>query len=174
MALSKKDLQELGNMIESAIKRAVGAGRRVDNHYKATERRLYRYPILKRNIEEYKADIEDIKREDLGKSKSIVKFSIHGGDAQQEDIEEKRQKLITNLQNKIASDSFEVQQIEGALERIRNHPYCNLISVLYFEQKTIEEATDIFGCVDKTITRNRKALVNLISDVLYGADEAFH
>lgn len=87
MALSKKDLQELGGLIETAIQRAVGIGRRAArNHYKETERRLFRYPELKKNIEEYKADIEDIKREDFGKSKDIVKFSIHGGNTPQEDI----------------------------------------------------------------------------------------
>ena len=85
MALSKKDLQELGGMIETAIRKAVSVGRRVGkNHYKETERRLFRYPELKKNIEEYQADIEDIKREDLGKSKDIVKFSIHGGNTPQE------------------------------------------------------------------------------------------
>ena len=51
MALSKKDMQELGGLIESAIKRAVGAGKKAGkNHYKETERRLFRYPELKKNI----------------------------------------------------------------------------------------------------------------------------
>ena len=116
MALSKKDLQELGGLIDKAIKRAVDIGRKSGtNHYKETERRLFRYPELKKNIEEYKADIEDIKQENLGKSKDIIKFSIHGGNTPQEDIEEKRQKLIENLESRIASDSFEIRQIERAL-----------------------------------------------------------
>lgn len=172
MALSKKDLQELGGMIEGAIKRAVSVGRRAGkNHYKETERRLFRYPELKKNIEEYKADIEDIKREDLGKSKSIVKFSIHGGNTPQEDIEEKRQKLIANWENRIASDLYEIRQIDRALERAKGDEHFPIIEAYYFEKCDMEEMEERFHYSERTIRRYRGNIVNIISDALYGADE---
>ena len=172
MALSKKDLQELGGMIETAIRKAVSVGRRVGkNHYKETERRLFRYPELKKNIEEYQADIEDIKREDLGKSKDIVKFSIHGGNTPQEDIEEKRQKLIANLESRIASDLYEIRQIDRALERVRAHPYYAIIQTLYFEKGEIEDAMEAAHCSESTVFRYKKVLVNQICAALYGADD---
>ena len=173
MALSKKDLQELGGMIETAIRKAVSVGRRVGkNHYKETERRLFRYPELKKNIEEYQADIEDIQREDLGKSKDIVKFSIHGGNTPQEDIEEKRQKLIANLESRIASDLYEIRQIDRALERVKSDEHFPIIEAYYFEKCDTEEVAERYHYSDRTIQRCRKNLVNIISDALYGADEA--
>ena len=172
MALSKKDLQELSGMIATAIKKAVSVGRQVGkNHYKETERRLFRYPELKKNIEEYRADIEDIKREDLGKSKDIVKFGIHGGNTQQEDIEEKRQKLIANIENRIASDLYEIRQIDRALERIRNDEHFSIIEAYYFEKCDTEEVAVRCHYSERTIRRYRKNLVNIISDALYGADD---
>ena len=169
MALSKKDLQELDGIIEKAVRKAVGVGRRAGkNHYKETERRLFRYPELKKNIEEYRADIEDIKREDLGKSKDIVKFSIHGGNIPQEDIEEKRQKLIENLESRIAGDLYEIRQMERALERVKNHPYYAIIQVIYFEKGEIEDAMRVTNASESTVFRHKKALVNQISDALYG------
>ena len=172
MALTKKDLQELGGLIETAIQRAVGVGRRAGrNHYKETERRLFRYPELQSNIEEYQADIEDIKREDLGKSKSIVKFSIHSGNNPQEDIEEKRQKLIAHLENRIASDLYEIRQIDRALERVRGDEHFPIIEAYYFEKCGTEEVAERYHYSDRTIQRCRKNLVNIISDALYGADE---
>lgn len=173
MALSKKDLQELGGLIDKAIKRAVDIGRKSGtNHYKETERRLFRYPELKKNIEEYKADIEDIKQENLGKSKDIIKFSIHGGNTPQEDIEEKRQKLIENLESRIASDSFEIRQIERALERVKDDEHYPIIVAYYFEKCDTEEVAGRFHYSDRTIQRCRKNLVNIISDALYGAGES--
>lgn len=173
MALSKKDLQALGDMIENAIRKAVGAGRRAGkNRYKETERRLFRYPELKKNIEEYRADIEDIRREDLGKSKDIVKFSIHGGNTPQEDIEEKRQKLIAHLENRIAGDLYEIRQIDRALERVQGHPYFPIITAIYFEKGEIEEAMEAANCSESTVFRYRKILINQICTALYGADEA--
>lgn len=173
MALSNKDLQELGGIIETALKKAMDAGRRaVRDHYKETERRLFRYPELKRNIKEYKADIEDIKCEDLGKSKDIVKFSIHGGNTPQEDVEEKRMKLIANLENKIAVDSFEIRCIDRALERIRKDEHFPIIEEYYFEKCEVEEIAMRHNYSDRTIRRYRKNLVNTICDALYGADDA--
>lgn len=171
MALSKKDLQELGGLIDTAIQKAIGFGRRaVRNHYKETERRLFRYPELKKNVEEYKADIEDIKREDLGKSKDIVKFSIHGGNTPQEDIEEKRQKLIVNLESRIAGDSFEIRNMDRALDRVRDDEFFPIIEAYYFEKSSIEDIAERLYCSDRTINRHRKNLVNIICDALYGAD----
>lgn len=172
MALSKKDLQELGGLIDKAIKRAVDIGRKSGtNHYKETERRLFRYPELKKNIGEYKADIEDIKQENLGKSKDIIKFSIHGGNTPQEDIEEKRQKLIENLESRIASDSFEIRQIERALERVKNDEHYPIIVAYYFEKCDMEKLEKRFHYSERTIRRYRKNLVNIISDALYGAED---
>ena len=144
---------------------------RVKYDYKETERRLFRYPELKKNIEEYRADIEDIKREDLEKSKDIVKFSINGGNTPQEDIEEKRQKLIANLESRIASDLYEIRQIDRALERVKGDEHFPIIEAYYFEKCDTEKLEGQFHYSERTIRRYRKNLVNIISDALYGAEE---
>lgn len=172
MALTKKDLQELTGLIDKAIKKAVGVGKRAGrNHYKETEKRLFRYPELKKNIEEYKADIEDIRREDFGKSKDIVRFSINSGNTPQEELEEKRQKLIANLENKIASDCFEIRQIDRALERVKGHPYYPIIPAIYFDKGEVADAMTAAHCSERSVFRYRTMLVNQICAALYGADD---
>lgn len=76
----KSELQELiketvENKMEEVGRRLILAGKKNQKNWtKMTMKRLYSFPILKANIERYQKDIEDIRREDMGKSKSIVEF----------------------------------------------------------------------------------------------------
>ena len=61
MGLSKKDLQEIRSVFSDEIQKLKPPTRyRAKDLSKLTKKRLYAYPLLKINIERYKADIEDI------------------------------------------------------------------------------------------------------------------
>ena len=72
----KSKMQELiaeavEQKIEEVGRRLILEGRKVQKNWtKMTMKRLYSYPILKQNIERYKLDIEDIRKEDMGSIKN--------------------------------------------------------------------------------------------------------
>ena len=171
MALSEKDLQQITKTVEQVGQRIMSAGRKVSRGaYQATERRLRAYPALKANIKRYEADIKDISQEDMGKSADIVMFQSHSGKTPERDLEELRQEKIFALTEKLYRDSREVQEIEVALDYIKNREYYRIIPLVYFEDKSQEEIEKELHCERTTIWRNRKVLVARMSEILYGAD----
>lgn len=166
MALTQKDKEE----IKELFKNAVSLGKKVErNTYKQTEKRLYAYPVLKKNIERYKKDIEDVKQEDFSRSKDIA-FYAAGAGTEKPDIEEIRKAKIFVIEQKIARDQKEIKEIERALYEIRNDEYFEIIPFQYFEKLNPEEIENKIHSSNATIWRNRKRLLNTISIHLYGAD----
>lgn len=171
MALSEKDLQQILQTIENVGRKMVTAGKRsTKTAYQATERRLRAYPALKANIKRYEADIEDITHEDMGKSADIVMFQSHSGKTPERDLEELRQEKIYGLTEKLRRDSKEVQEIEVALDYVKEQEYYRIIPMIYFDGMSQKDIEREMHCDRTTIWRNRKALVGKMSIVLYGAD----
>lgn len=166
MALTQKDKEE----IKELFKNAVSLGKRVEkNTYKQTEKRLYAYPVLKKNIERYKKDIEDVKQEDFSRSKDIA-FYAAGAGTEKLDIEEIRKAKIFVIEQKIARDREEIKEIEAALDEIRNDEYFEIIPLHYFQKVDQETITKRVRCDKVTVWRNRKRLLNIINICLFGAD----
>lgn len=171
MALSEKDLQQIVKTIESVGRKMMTTGKQsTKNAYQATERRLRAYPALKANIKRYEADIKDIAHEDMGKSADIVMFQSHSGKTPERDLEELRQEKIFLLTERLHRDTKEVQEIEVALDFIKDQEYFRIIPLVYFEGRSQKEIEKELHCERSTIWRNRKALVGKMSIVLYGAD----
>ena len=114
MALTEKDLQKIEAVFDRQIKNLAyvgGGGKRKGKDWiKLTKKRLYAYPFLKGNIERCKLDIEDIKREEFGKSKSITMFSINGGGAEKPTLEELREEIVKRF-----SEVFGGYAVKGSL-----------------------------------------------------------
>lgn len=115
----KKFVQET---IETTVKQIVCAShgcrlKEGKNIYKQTEARLYAYPTLLANIERYKLDIEDLKKEKVTeKSKDITRWS--GNSGVRLTPEEKQLGKIMSVQIKLERDQKEVDEISAALEFI--------------------------------------------------------
>lgn len=170
MALSKKDLQEIGNIFDERIKLLSGGGRRKAKEWiKLTKKRLYAFPLLKDNIERYKADIEDIKREDLGKSKSIVMFTANSG-GEKPTLEELREAKIMLIERKIARDEAEIREMTAALNTIRDDDYFPVIEMMFFQKMRQEDIADSVHCDKTTVWRQTGRLLDMMSTTLYGAD----
>lgn len=169
--MTEKDMETIKELIGKAVTKAYTAGKRAaKDPYRQTERRLRAYPVLKRNVERYKADIEDIKREDFGKSQSLVLFRRNSGRPPKKDLEEIREEKILEVRVKLERDEKEIREIETALAYVRDYPYYGLIEMIYFRGLEQVEIEDRLHCDRSTVYRNRKILVSRISEALYGAD----
>ena len=172
MALSEKDLQKIEAVFDRQIKNLTYAGskRKGKDWIKLTKKRLYAYPLLKDNIERCKLDIEDIKREEFGKSRSITMFSLHGGGSEKPTIEELREAKILLVERKIARDEAEIRERDMALGAIRDDPYYQIIELKFFEKLSHEEIAAQIPCGLNTVTRHLGRLLDIMSVTLYGAD----
>lgn len=170
MALSKKDEEKIKQAVYQSVNLIAKELRDVPkDKYKHTEKRLYAYPVLKRNIKRYKLDIEDIRHEDIRKSKDIVLYTTAGGGTQP-DIEELRAAKILLIEQKIARDEKEIVEIDIALQEIKNDEYFNIIPMKYIEKISNEEIAQELHCDMRTIGRHKSRLIKEISLGLYGAD----
>ena len=170
MALSEKDIQKIGAIFEEKIKRLKGGGRSKGKELiKLTKKRLYAYPLLKENIERYKADIEDIRREDFGKSKSIVMYSPAGG-GEKPTLEELREAKILIVERKIARDEAEIKEMDIALATIRHDEYYPVIELAYVAKMSNEDIAGKENWSVASVKRHKGRLIDILSASLYGAD----
>ena len=172
MALSEKDLQKIEAVFDRQIKNLTYAGgkRKGKDWIKLTKKRLYAYPLLKGNIERCKLDIEDIKREEFGKSKSITMFSINGGGAEKPTLEELREAKILLVERKIARDEAEIKEIDAALATVKDDYYYPAIEMMFFKRCKQDDIAEKLYCDKTTIWRQVGRLLDIMSITLYGAD----
>lgn len=160
----EKKMEEVG-------RRLILEGKKAQRNWtKLTMKRLYSYPLLKHNIERYKLDIEDIKKEDMGKSKSIVEFYAHSGGGEKPDLEELRAAKIRIVEMKIDRDEKEIAEIDAALATITDDPYYRIIELKFFQKLDVEEIAEEMHCGTATIPRQTGRLLDIINISLYGAD----
>ena len=125
---------------------------------------------MKQNIERFKADIEDIKKEDMQKSKSIVEFYSHSGNGEKPDLEELRAAKIRIVQIKINRDETEIAAIDKALDTIKDDKYYPMIAMRYFENMEQEKIAEKMDCSIRTISYQFGRLLGRLAVSLYGAD----
>lgn len=64
-----------------------------------------------------------------------------------------------------------VNIIQGALRSIEDDPYYEIISMFYLENTTRGEIAEFFNCDEKTITRNKRRLINKLKVIIF-SDES--
>ena len=174
--MNKKDMEAIKTEIKAAVEevghRLIWEGsRRVKDLAKLTKKRLYAYPQLKGNIERYKLDIEDIRQETFGKSKSIVIFQRNSGDnAEKLTIEEQRAAKIRLIEQKIERDEAEIKEMDAALAQIESDPYYRIIEMRFFQKMNRDEIAEEFPCDPTTVSRQLGRLLDTLNISLYGAD----
>lgn len=176
---TKQKKTELQGLIEEAVehkmeevgRRLILEGKKTQKNWtKMTMKRLYSYPILKANIERYRKDIDDIRKEDMGKSKSIVEFHGDIREWEKPDVEDLRAAKIHTVEMKIDRDTREVREIEVALDSVRADQYYPIIEMKFFQHMTHEEIADKIPCGVTTVSRQLGRLLDIINVTLYGAD----
>lgn len=167
----KEVAEDIKRICHDIVKEVAGTvNKRKFNYYKMTERRLYAYSTLKLNIVNYMKDLEDIKHESFERSKDFVTFLSNSGSKMQTDIETLRAAKTLEIKRKMHIDQSEIKEVDRALETIANEEYKDIIGLYYFENKSQEEIAQELHCVETTVWRQRKRLVDKLAIILYGAD----
>ena len=171
MGLNKSDMRIIEGKIEEIGRKLIAeGGRRAKDKTTLTKKRLYAYPLLQDNIRRYKLDIEDIKRETFGKSKSIVIFQRNSGAGEKPTLEDKRAARIYMLEQKIARDEAEIKEMDAALSTIRDDEYFCVVEMTFFQREGIDKIAENLRCDKATIWRNIGRLIDTLNVVLYGAE----
>ncbi len=123
--------------VDEVISRAVIAtrlscAREPKDVFKATEKRLYAYPVLMAKIQDDEELLEEVQQYGIHqKSHSITRFIRSGTRLDQEDI---KQAVIIDLEAAIAADRHEIERIDKALGQIADDGYRELIRYKYFAE----------------------------------------
>ena len=159
-------------IIKEAVNAGLTAGRLqgakiAGDAYKATEKRLYAYPVLLRKIKD-----DDVKLAQYHvhgapeRSKSITRFSRTGVRLTPDEIADA---LIQDLTATMAADQHEADTIAAALETIKDDPYYITIAGKFIEGQGDDEIAALIPCDPSTVRRNRGRLIRRLAVWLYGA-----
>jgi hypothetical protein len=172
--MAKKDEKPFDMKI--AIKEAVNAGlqagyiaarRTSADTYKATEKRLYAYPILLKKITDDKERLNSYLTNGAPeRSKSVIRFNKSGIRLTPNDI---LKTLTQDLNATIATDEYEVESITSALKVIEKDAYYPAITGKFIDGKSDEEIAALIPCDTSTVRRNRGRLIRTMAVWLYGA-----
>jgi len=160
-------------MIKDAVQAGLDAGRTqaertATNAYKATERRLYALPVLKKKVEDAKQRLAELQHMGLpGRSRDVIRFSRSG---RRQSPEEILDVLIQDVEASIAADEFEIETVEKALGNIEDDVYYPVIVGRYFEDVSDEVIAKRIPCNARTVRRHRSRLVRVLAVWLYGAE----
>lgn len=77
--------------------------------------------------------------------------------------------IYKNIQGKEKTAEI-VSQIEQALAKIKKDPYYDIIELYYFERMTIEAIADALQKNPRTIIRNKKRLLKVISPFIFSEE----
>ena len=161
----KSTLEEVIN--QAVIATRLSCAREVKDVFKATEKRLYAYPVLISKTNDDVKMLEEVKQYGVHqKSHSITRFMRSGTRLDTDDI---KQAVIIDLEAAIAADQHEINRIEKALAQIEDDEYQALIRYKYFEQKSEEEIAELMHCAPRTVRAHKARLVGRLSVFLYGA-----
>lgn len=165
--MSKKKEASVREIIEQTVERTriACAGGAKDAH-KATEKRLYAYPVIKLKITDLNDKIEEVQEYGAPTtSKSLVRFMKSGVRLTPEEIAEA---LIQDMTADVARNEVEVETIDKALTTIADDPYAEVVPLRYFECKSDDQIADFLHCDASTVRRNKARLISRLSVFLYG------
>lgn len=168
MAQGKQKKPTVDEVISKAvIATRLSCAREPKDVFKATEKRLYAYPVLQAKIKDDEEMLEEIEQYGLrGRSKSITRFIKSGIRLEPDEIKEA---VMLDLRATIDGDKYEISRIDKAIEQIADDEYRDIIRYKYFEQKSEDEIADLMHCAPRTVRAHKSRLVGCLSVFLYGA-----
>jgi hypothetical protein len=139
---------------------------------KETIKKLKSYPILKQNIEEFKKDLEDIKKEKFETVPAIHIVSPNNNIDKylNNDLEERRLIESIKIRKSMLRDIRATKEIERAMEAIKDEPYNKIIEMQYFNNMSVDNIASELNCDTKTIYRNRIKLIDILTIKFFGGD----
>lgn len=143
------------------------------NAYKKTEQLLYAYPKLIEIVDAKREEIDELQTHGLRQtSKSVVvwspKSNVQDGTVLEEDTV---QRAVQRIQNDIDRLEYSIYTVENALDKIKNDPYYDVITLKYFDGLVNEAIADELQRDTSTITRNKNRLVSALATYLFPTDK---
>lgn len=139
--------------------------------YSKTESVLYKYPLLKKAIEDRKEQIDTIELYGIPhRSKSFTVFNPISGYVDARSEYEKKEDMIEQLKTSVAVSVERLKPIEMALAQVAGDPYYGIIEMKYFQKKTMEQIATHFGCDTSTAQRHKNKLLSVIKFHLFGEE----
>ena len=122
MAQGKQKKPTVDEVISKAvIATRLSCAREPKDVFKATEKRLYAYPVLQAKIKDDEEMLEEIEQYGLrGRSKSITRFIKSGIRLEPDEIKEA---VMLDLRATIDGDKYEISRIEKAMAQIADDEY---------------------------------------------------
>ena len=151
---------------KAVIAQRIISERQVQDAFRATEKRLYAYPVIRLKVDNDRERINDIQQHGApGQSRSVIKYQRTGMRLAPEEIADA---LIRDIIADIAGNESELKTIEKALEVIAADQYAGIVKYKYFEGKNDDEIAQIIHCDASTVRRNKSRLVARLAVFLYG------
>lgn len=139
--------------------------------YAKTESVLYKYPILKKGIQERKDQIAELQLYGVPqRSKSVTIFSGNSGYVDFKSEYEKQEDMIDQIQKKILETEERLQPIEKALISVQNDPYFKIIELKYFNQKKADQIASYFECDASTVQKHKNKILSKIKLHLFSEE----
>lgn len=135
-----------------------------ESSYKNTELLLYNYNNIKESIGKYREQIKDLIENGIPNSSPAVRMIGNSGFKDNSTILEEQ---VNNLNHTIIRTKNTIRFINSVLSKIQTDKYYEIITLKYFQNKTLEEIAEYFECETSTITRNKKRLLNEIKVLLF-------
>ena len=170
---------ELLNLIDCTVKKTVAEsicelkrqqllvdGRQTP--FQKTETLLFNYNNFVDAVKEKEEQIKDLNEYGLNKkSKSIASFTSGGGFLEVKSEQEKIEDKIESIESSIHVTKTFIRIIDDALAGLKTDPYYSLIPMRYFEGCSRTEIAEHFECDERTVTRNKNRLINLLQIKLF-------
>lgn len=164
--------EEIIKQFVTELKRERLVKEKRSNTFQKTEQLLYRYNEFVEAIEIKESQIRELKSYGLKRqSKSITKYGAGSGEVKTES--EKLEEKIRIIESAIDDTRQYIKIIDGALAKLTDDRFYEIIPMKYFEGKTQEEIGVYFEVDTATITRNKNRLVKRLSIQLF-PDEALN
>jgi hypothetical protein len=150
---------------------AAGSARsetRTKDAFKDTEQRLYNLPILRLKVENDRERLTELRIHGSPMhSKSVIRFDRTGSRLKPDEMIDA---LVQDVSAQIAASEYEIETVEAALRVIESDPYFDLISYLFFEGMTAEDASYKLHCERSTVFRHKARLIQRLAVFLHGVD----
>lgn len=162
--------------IENYMAAPMGLERYYDPHtllpaqeaYEATERRLYRMPVLREHIAADKEDLAALETGELDMLAARPMLVQLGRARRSRSPQEIREDQMARLQGRLAMNQRELRRMEAALAHIREDHYYPAIELRYFQGMKEADIAERLNCDPTTVCRNRRRLVKQLAFRLYG------
>jgi len=171
MSQKKEKPIDVDKLIDKAVTAAINAAhiiatRNATDAYKATEKRLYAYPVLLDKIAAEKEMVTHILTHGSPeRSQSVKRFARPGIRLTPDEIVST---VITDMEATIAADEHEAATIAAALHTIQGDTYYRAVEGRFIHGMTDVDIADSIPCDPTTVRRNRGRLIRKLAIRLYG------